>query len=418
MRRSLSFLVVSIALISVCACTNEPSSVGIPPSQAEDEINASMQERLVEFASREEYQEARKQLAAEKLAEVNKEGLAGAEQLSYGQLLAWAGNDDEAKGVFEELAAGDDLSAREASLRLMQYAIDTEDAAAVESMIADYRGRFAPTPEHTAHLFDPVIWLSFHYQMAGDITKAAQVVVDEVATLPDDAPYMSFNMIAYCSGTLEKAGMTDTCVELAEEYLAVFEPVLAERKAAGDESDEDAETTARYERIVSNLKAAVTQLTLVGKPAPDFTFVKYYNTEPVTLAGLRGKVVMVDFWANWCGPCKMAFPSMRKLYSELKDEGFVILGVTSLQGSFNDGDIREGEISEEREYELTEDFLERHEVIWPVGFSEDSCFDPRYGITGIPTFAIIDKKGIVRKIQVGSGDESSLRGYIKELLSE
>jgi len=108
---------------------------------------------------------------------------------------------------------------------------------------------------------------------------------------------------------------------------------------------------------------------------------------------------MIDFWANWCGPCKEAFPGMRKIYDQLKDRGFVILGVTSLQSSFRDGDISEQEI-------------------WPIGFSDRSCFDPEYGVTGIPTFAIVDKRGIVRKIQVGSGSEEDLKGLLLELLAE
>ena len=418
MRKSILAVAVVIALITSFACTNGPATAGLSPSQAEEQINATMKERRGEFSTREDYQAALKALAEEKLAEISGDNLEGTEKLSYGQLLSWAGKGDEAKAIYQELAAGDDLNAREASLRLMDFSIEAEDVASVESMIADYRARFAPIPEHTMHLYMPVSWLSYYYQEAGDIAKAAQVILDEVGTLPTDAPYMSINLIAYSGDALDKAGMKDTCLELAGKNLAAFEPVLAEREAAADESEEAVETTKAYARIVRNLKAVGTQLGLVGKSAPDFTFVKYYNTEPVTLASLRGKVVMVDFWANWCGPCKAAFPSMREIYNELRDEGFVILGVTSLQGNFHDGEIQEDEVSEEREYELTEDFLTRHEVIWPIGFSDRSCFDPEYGVTGIPTFAIIDKKGLVRKVQVGSGDESALREYIKELLSE
>jgi thiol-disulfide isomerase/thioredoxin len=163
---------------------------------------------------------------------------------------------------------------------------------------------------------------------------------------------------------------------------------------------------------------------LIGKEAPDFELSNFFNSEPVTLKDLRGKVVMVDFWANWCGPCKAAFPNMAELYAEYKDKGFVILGVTSLQGYFADGDVREGmqkrDLPAERELELTKDFIAKHKMTWPVAFSSRGCFDPAYGIQGIPTFAVIDKQGKVRLLQVGSGPESEakLKALIPQLLAE
>ena len=97
---------------------------------------------------------------------------------------------------------------------------------------------------------------------------------------------------------------------------------------------------------------------------------------------------------------------MRELNSKYGGDDFVILGITSYQGSFSDGDIRERDIDPGRELELTKGFVERHEMTWPVVFSKQSCFNPEYGVKGIPTLVLIDKKGIVRLQVTGVSEEN------------
>lgn len=64
-----------------------------------------------------------------------------------------------------------------------------------------------------------------------------------------------------------------------------------------------------------------------GKPAIDFTL-EDIDGKPVSLKDFRGKIIMLDFWASWCGPCRAAFPHVRELYNKYKDKGFVIIGVS------------------------------------------------------------------------------------------
>jgi len=417
-------IAISLILIGAIAagCTNQPAAVeALAPSEAEQEVLNKLNEQRGRFQSREDFYQARRELAAEQLQRIDATDLSAEEELVYGRLLAWAERNDEAEAIYNALAKGSDLNARKASIQLMDLAAETENFDKLEAEINRFRQRFKPTPEHAEHLFEPVMALAYHYEETGENAKAAQAIIDEVNSLNLDAPYRSFNLLAYFSSVFDKAGMQDEYLKLLEEHSSELNMLLDARRVGRPENTDshefDAETQ-QFERIAKNLNSARTQMKLVGKPAPDFTFIKFYNGEPVTLADLRGKVVMIDFWANWCGPCKEAFPGMRKIYDQLKDRGFVILGVTSLQSSFRDGDISEQEIDAEREYELTESFIERHEMNWPIGFSDRSCFDPEYGVTGIPTFAIVDKRGIVRKIQVGSGSEEDLKGLLLELLAE
>jgi len=91
----------------------------------------------------------------------------------------------------------------------------------------------------------------------------------------------------------------------------------------------------------------------------------------------------------------------------------VILGITSVQGAFYDGDIQEPEITFEREMELTKAFLKKHNITWPIAFSDSNVYDPRYGVLGLPTNILLDRKGRVRHFERGN-----LRPLIIKLLSE
>src|SRR5437879_5302075 len=68
---------------------------------------------------------------------------------------------------------------------------------------------------------------------------------------------------------------------------------------------------------------------LIGKPAPDFKGEFSLNGKPTKLSDLKGKVVLLDFWAVWCGPCVSTFPHLREWHKEYKDKGLEILGVTT-----------------------------------------------------------------------------------------
>lgn len=74
-------------------------------------------------------------------------------------------------------------------------------------------------------------------------------------------------------------------------------------------------------------KIALTKACAVGKPAPDFEL-NNLNGEPVKLSSLRGKYVLIDFWASWCGPCRKEIPNLKRVYAEFKDRGLQLVGVS------------------------------------------------------------------------------------------
>lgn len=167
---------------------------------------------------------------------------------------------------------------------------------------------------------------------------------------------------------------------------------------------------------------------LIGGEAPEIEFTwtskEAFGAKSVTkLSDLKGKVVMIDFWATWCGPCIRAFPSVRELQARYKDYDVVILGVTSLQGSHTQRKGSERATIDTtndpaREYLLMSEFMTDMEMTWPVVFSSSNVFNPEYGVRGIPHLVIIDPAGKVRHNALRPGKASEEAEKIDALLKE
>lgn len=148
---------------------------------------------------------------------------------------------------------------------------------------------------------------------------------------------------------------------------------------------------------------------------PEIVATQWIDQQPVTLAELRGQVVLLDFWAHWCGPCHYVFPKLQRWHESYKDKGLVILGVTNYYGQTNG---RRATTAEELAY--LRDFKKRNRL--PYGFvvSDSSKNDLNYGVSSIPTSFLLDRNGNVRFIAVGANEEeiTALGKKIKEVIEE
>jgi thiol-disulfide isomerase/thioredoxin len=151
----------------------------------------------------------------------------------------------------------------------------------------------------------------------------------------------------------------------------------------------------------NNLTAPRLQESLPGTPAPEFTTVMSDKYGAFTnLADLKGKVVILDFFAHWCPPCKASMPDMRALSDELGNK-VEVLGVTGYYGSFG---TKQG-ISQSEEFADMKGFMDQYKMDHPVIYIDKGEF-AKYGVTGIPEFVLIGKDGKVLKVQVGYSKES------------
>jgi thiol-disulfide isomerase/thioredoxin len=154
---------------------------------------------------------------------------------------------------------------------------------------------------------------------------------------------------------------------------------------------------------VSSLMLATTVATAAGDPpAPTFTLPARGGTT-VDLSQFKGQVVMINFWASWCGPCRQEMPLLESMYKKYKPLGFTLLGVNV-----------------EPEQKDAESFLRQTPVSFPVLFDAKSKVSGLYNVQGMPTTIFIDRKGNVRMIHQSykPGDENVYLDQIRTLIRE
>ncbi|MDI9639405.1 TlpA disulfide reductase family protein [Kamptonema cortianum] len=168
------------------------------------------------------------------------------------------------------------------------------------------------------------------------------------------------------------------------------------------------------EANLRGLKSLETRITMIGAPAPAVESERGYGNYP-GLDGLKGKVVLLDFFAHWCGPCIAAFPAMRTMYDDLKGSGLEIIGITRYYGYYG----QERNMDKDTEFAKMDEFMKKHNMNWPVIYDANNSFTS-YGITGIPHVTIIDKQGNVRDIKIGYSAEGmkKLRQQVEAMLKE
>jgi len=140
---------------------------------------------------------------------------------------------------------------------------------------------------------------------------------------------------------------------------------------------------------------------LSGQKAPDFSL-KLLDGETFTLSAHTGSVVLIDFWATWCGPCVRALPEMKKLDEAYREKGLVVIGVS-----------RDKPGDEEKIQKL----FEKHQLAYPTGIDVDKIADD-YKVRGIPCLVLVDRNGVVqgRKVGFGGGSIAALQKEIETVL--
>ena len=147
---------------------------------------------------------------------------------------------------------------------------------------------------------------------------------------------------------------------------------------------------------------------------PELKAADWIDMQATKLSELQGRVVLIDFWATWCGPCRAMFPDLRKFNSTYKDKGLNIIGVTKYFGN-----VEGRKVSREEELTYLRDFKKKNDLAYGfvVGDSDEDILN--YGVYGIPTYFLIDRRGTLRSIDIGGGSRTAdLEKLIKKLIDE
>lgn len=139
-----------------------------------------------------------------------------------------------------------------------------------------------------------------------------------------------------------------------------------------------------------------------GSRAPEINL-ESLDGDQIRMRGLRGKVVIVDFWASWCAPCREEMPVLNRLYETYKDQGLVVIGV-----------------SQDERTRDARGFLRRTPAAFPIVIDSEHAVAGRYSPPRMPTSYIIDRRGVVRHVHEGfrSGDERTIERQVRALLTQ
>lgn len=288
--------------------------------------------------------------------------------------------------------------------------LDPADGAAVQrfvNAVTTFQGMGGPAFSQRAEEL---------IEEALELTKAA--VEEEKVSLAAVSAYFSIRLNV--ASTLARTE-PDRAEAVLRELLEALEWV-PERL-----DQQSARSIATYARSIQSIRSRVEASkkinAMIGREATEIDAEHFVATDPVSMASLRGKVVLIDFWAVWCGPCIATFPHLIEWHEKYSDRGLVILGATRFYGYRWDEEagraMRADDVSVEAELTMLEKFRESHGLRHGFFITADtSDYQAAFGVTGIPHAVVIDQEGKIQMVRIGSGQANArdLEAKIEELL--
>ena len=375
------------------------------------------------------FADQRKEIEEANKAAIEKAGLAEAtmpqiEKIVTARVINTDINKALAKPLGEYCKAQTVEGARACELRLQTIPMATsakqEDRDAREATVAQACAEALKHPSYSALLASGKGEGVFAQMRAckPETLKTANVFEPFDKVLSSD---MSLTAAGSLAGVVDKVrdGADSGSRDLILDKIAT----CAEKSVKNAPADATPATVKRASDTAKLARSGWARGTMIGNTAPDITF-QWTNANQFTkLSDLKGKVVILDFWATWCGPCIASFPKIRELQARYKDYPVVILGVTSIQGRHIDQTVKPAKTIDckddpAKEMGLMPEFIKGMDMTWAVAFSEDGCFNPNYGVRGIPHLAIVDPAGKVRFNELRPKDPAEDAEKIDELLKE
>jgi thiol-disulfide isomerase/thioredoxin len=273
--------------------------------------------------------------------------------------------------------------------------------------------------EYPTHEETPALMVERWNRLATSLEALGPVIVEidsVIAAAPSEKLTAEATFTRATFGLRRARGDAKKSLEAANIFLTKYP--LDPRGArllgsAADASKDKNEKIALYERVLRDYpeapgakytKGKIRQINGLGQPF-ELNFTDAITGQKRTMADYKGKVVVIDFWATWCGPCIQDLPHVQKMYSELKDQGVEIISV-SLDHPEDKGGLKK-----------LKDFVAANSMPWShyyQGNYWDSEFSTSWGINSIPALFLVDQNGVLVDVQARANLDARIKALLKK----
>ena len=282
----------------------------------------------------------------------------------------------------------------------VELALQRGDLESAAAMVGQYRRLNGDTPE----ALEALSWLARGELAAGNLAEARKEA-EEIR---------SVSQVALGTRKLDAEPYLPLALGAAYEIDAEVLAASHERTKAV-QFLQAALQTWRGTSLVERLQKDLNELTLEGRPMPVLREPEWIGAKPPPVSALRGKVLLLFFWAHWCADCKAEIPIIAQLGAELEPKGLVIIAPTRLYG-YTAAD-EHAPPSEEKTF-IARVYEKYYSSIPNAQVPMDEINFERFGASTIPTIVLIDRRGIVRLYHPGVMEEDKLRAAIDPLLAD
>jgi thiol-disulfide isomerase/thioredoxin len=370
--------------------------------------------------------EARALAARNAAALAARSPLTDEDRFYLGQLQSLAGDSARAVETMRAfLAAKPGAALGERQTARFVVALDTARAGAseaAESALADFIAGDAPPSHERRYRIEMQLAQTYrqrgareraidHARAAFDAAKQLNSSAALDAATRDEIFYRAGQLLAE---TLNEVNRTGEAIAALQEMrrLSVSFP--------------SADLYRRATLLLGRIVPAVGYMTRPDDPlfdpasgarlAPEIEVKDWIDQKPTTLAAERGRVVLLDFWATWCAPCQAALPSMGEWQKRYKDRGLTVVAFTQYRDETENGRA----VKTKEEHDALREFRRANRLPFGVAAAESVTTAARYNVTSIPAAVLIDRRGVVRYLSVGSNEDDlkELEQMIVKLLDE
>lgn len=277
-------------------------------------------------------------------------------------------------------------------VRVVRSKLAAGDLLSGEAAAEEYKKKNGVDAEY----LDGIGWLARGAELLGQYDKAAAYVAELRREIREEKS----DWLAPLGAAIEVEGKLKAVREGRGAALHFLEQELARAK--------DISLRARIGKNIN-------QLSLEGQPAPKLGVSDFLNSKPPEFTELKGKPVLLFFWAHWCGDCRAQSATLNTVFQKYRSRGLTLIAPTRLYGT---GAQNKPATPAEEKAQIEKVIAEFYPAMAGVSVPIDTETMVRYGVSATPTFALVDRKGIVRFYTPTRLSEAELSRWIETLLAE